>query len=155
MHKSTYYTKNSRSFPGFPGEWEPCVGGGHGRLAGDTDGLAGDGGRGRSGRGQYALQCQPARSWRWTVQVHTCVQCTQGLAGRGDWCQWGLDWGRSDMFQYTELPFCRCCNIPWHFHDSSWHSQVTLHYPSQACITLSATSTLRQCKNGKVLKTGD
>ena len=32
-------------------------------------GLAGDGGRGRSGRGRQTLRCQPARSRRWAVEV--------------------------------------------------------------------------------------
>ena len=64
----------------------PSVGGGRGWLAGDTDGLAG---------------------WPLTVGVVSqpgadaeryrcaCLHCTQGLAGRGDGYQCGLDWGRS------------------------------------------------------------
>ena len=58
------------------------VSGGRGWLAGDTDALAGDGGRGR-----HTLQCQPARSRRWAVQVRVCppqfsahVYCGQTVA---------------------------------------------------------------------------
>ena len=62
------------------------VGGERGWLAGDTDGLSG---------------------WPVTVGVViqlvadaeryrcACLHCTQGLAGRGDGYQCGLDWGRS------------------------------------------------------------
>jgi len=41
---------------------------------------------GRSGRGQ------PARTDAERYMC-ACLHCTQGLAGRGDWYQCGLDWG--------------------------------------------------------------
>ena len=50
----------------------------------DTDGLASDGGRGRS------VWCQPARSRA------ERYRCACWLAGRGDGCQCGLDWGLSN-----------------------------------------------------------
>ena len=58
--------------------------------------LAGDGGRGQSGRGRRTLPCQPASSRRSAVQVRVF---TLGLAGRGDGYQCGLDCGRSSEHQ--------------------------------------------------------
>jgi len=57
------------------------VGGGRGRLTGNTDGLAGWPVRGDGGRGQ------PASSRRWAVQVRVWWA----------WWRWSvrLDWGRS------------------------------------------------------------
>ena len=51
------------------------------------DWLAGDSGRGRSGRGR--LPGADAERQRCA-----CLHCTHGLAGRGDGYQCGLDWGR-------------------------------------------------------------
>jgi len=63
------------------------VGGGRGWLAGDTDGLAGDGGHGR-----HTLSC--CDNERHRAHLH----CTQRLAGRGDGYQYRLDWGHSSTY---------------------------------------------------------
>jgi len=59
-------------------------------MVGVVDGLALHGGRGRR-----MLSCCDAERYRCA-----CLHCTQGLAGRGDGYQCGLNWGRSS---YKEL----------------------------------------------------
>ena len=62
------------------------LGGGCDWLAGDTDGLAG-------WLVTVGVVSQPgADAERYRC---ACLHCTQGLVGRGDRYQRGLDWGRS------------------------------------------------------------
>ena len=67
------------------------VGGGRGWLAGDTDGLGGDGWRGRHAT---ASSSQEQTMSGTGVRLH----CTQGLTERGDGYQCSLDWG---LFRIT------------------------------------------------------
>ena len=76
--------------------------------AGDTDGLAGD-----NGRGLHTLRCQPTRSRRWAVQVHVF---TLGLGGRGDGYHCGLNWGHSSVTlkANTDTVFPASDILPYH-----------------------------------------
>ena len=78
------------------------VGDGRGWLAGDTDGLA---------------------DWPVTVGVVSqpgadaercrcaCLYCTQGLAGRGDGYQCGIDWWRSSYYTLQQLFVLRLVQV--------------------------------------------
>jgi len=56
-------------------------------------GLAGDGGRGRSGRGRHTLRCRASQEQ--TLSGRGARVYTAHRAGCGDEYQCGLDWGRS------------------------------------------------------------
>ena len=69
-------------------------------MVGVVDGLALHGGRDR-----HTLSCRDAERYRCA-----CLHCTQGLAGRGDGYQFGLQWGRSriTICMYCSGGKCAC-----------------------------------------------
>jgi len=90
--------------------------------------LAGDGRRGRSGRGRHTLRCQPARSGRWAVEVRVFTPHT----GAG-WAWWRVSVRpRLAAFELFHNYIVQLDSLRWFSHrrsrapvDRSWKKHAT------------------------------